>query len=407
MRSGTCRGGAEGGWPRALLAAWCGVALLAPGAGAQTPAADQTTGSDGAVAVALGDRTLRLPVASHRGYEAVDVTHLTGTLLADVTLGRGEASGRLGSRTLHLRAESPFFRYGERVFQLANPPYVAGGTLWVPAELLAAWLPATLGADVPAPGEANAEGGVATTARAPGPWRVVIDPGHGGRDPGTQAGRGRTREKDVVLGIAGRLRDKLAATPDIRPILTRDRDAFVTVRGRPSMALAEQGDLFISIHANSAPSRSARGFETYFLGEARSDESRQVAMRENSALQYEEDAPQLGDIQFILASNDLSGFRRESSKLGGYVQNALRRVHPGPDRGVKPGPYWVLVGASGSMPTVLVEVGFVSNPSEERFLGSAAGQERLAEALAEAVRGYLSEYGQQIRATASLQATGG
>lgn len=405
MRSGMRRGGAERGWRSALLAALCGGAVLASEAGAQAPAENASTG-EGSVTVAVGERTLSLPVASHHGYDAVDIAHLTGALLADVTLGRGEASGRLGGATLHLRAGSPFFRYGDRVFQLANPPYAAAETLWVPAELLAAWLPATLGGG----GTPLAQGGNAGTsapARAPGPWRVVIDPGHGGRDPGTQAGRGRTREKDVVLEIARRLRDKLAAAPDIRPILTRERDAFVTVRGRPSMALSEQGDLFLSIHANSAPNRSARGFETYFLGEARSDESRAVAMRENSALQYEEDAPQLGDIQFILASNDLNGYRRESSKLGGYLQNALRGVHPGPDRGVKPGPYWVLVGASGSMPTVLVEVGFLSNPSEERFLGGSAGQERLAEALAEAVRGYLNEYGRQIQAATTLQATGG
>lgn len=392
---------------RAALAAALAASLSAPPAGAQTPDGAASAVGEETVSVEVGGSTLRLPVSRQRGYKALDVTHLTGTLLADVTLGRDEASGRLGSGTLHLRAGSPFFRHGDRVFQLANPPYASGGTLWVPAELLTAWLPEVAGSAGPSTvGEAGEVVAPVASARAPGPWRVVIDPGHGGKDPGTRAGRARTREKEVVLGIARRLQARLAEMPDIEPILTRDRDEFVTVRGRPNMALAREGDLFLSIHANSAPSRSARGFETYYLGEARTDESRQVAMRENAALQYEENAPQLGDIQFILASNDLSGYRRESSKLGGYVQNAMRRIHPGPDRGVKPGPYWVLVGASGSMPTVLVEVGFLSHPDEERFLASASGQERLADALAEAVRTYLDAYGRQVGPPQTVEAAG-
>lgn len=406
MRCRTRSGGSEGGKGRrrrrvAAAAAFLAAAAVSLG---DAPLSAQPRGRT--VEVEVSGAALRFPVAEHRGYEVVDAADLVGALLTEASLGGTVAGGRLRGRELRLRAGSPFFRYGSQVYQLANSPYRAGGTFWVPAELLTRWWPSQAASGALAAGGAaagsEAEMLPPAPLRAPGPWRVVIDPGHGGRDPGTVAGRGRTREKDVVLGISRRLRDRLARLPDVEPILTREGDTFVTVRGRPNLALARKGDLFVSIHANSAPNRSARGFETYFLGEARTEESRQVALRENAALQYEEgEVPRPGELQYILASLDLSSYRNASGRFGGHIQNALRRVHPGPDRGVKPGPYWVLVGASSTMPTVLVEVGFVSNPEEERFLRSAEGQERIAGALAEAIRAYLDEYGRQLQ-TAGL-----
>ncbi|MFQ5678418.1 MAG: N-acetylmuramoyl-L-alanine amidase [Gemmatimonadota bacterium] len=373
---------------RVLAASWL---LWASGLLGQ-PAGETVTvrGTDGPV---------RLPVVRHHGYPVVELAGLVGALLSDANLGVQSAAGRVGGELLHLRAGSPFFRYGSRTLQLVNPPYRWQDGFWVPVELLVRWWAAEAASGSSAVADDAPDAGWAAPVREPGPWRVVIDPGHGGKDAGTQTWRGRTREKDVVLGIARRLRNKLAVMPDVRPILTRDEDRFVTVRGRPDFALAQKGDLFLSIHANSAPSRRARGFETYFLGEARTDESRNVAMRENAALQYEsEDGDQaVGDLSYILASLDLSAFRDASNRLGGFVQNALRRVHPGPDRGVKPGPYWVLVGASGGMPTVLVEVGFLSNPADEEFLRGDAGQERIADSLARAIRAYLDEYGRRFQ----------
>ncbi|MGH7541952.1 MAG: N-acetylmuramoyl-L-alanine amidase family protein, partial [Gemmatimonadota bacterium] len=245
-------------------------------------------------------------------------------------------------------------------------------------------------AEVPAPTPARAD--------PDRPWRVVIDAGHGGRDPGT-VGR-RSREKDIALSIATELARRLEAVPGFVPVLTRDGDEFVRVRDRPRFAVEREGDLFLSIHANSAPSRSAYGYETYFLGLARTEEARQVAMRENAAMELEEghDPAATDDLQFILAGLDRNENLLESRRFAGYVQNGLRQARGRDgDRGVKQGPYWVLLGALTEMPSILVEVGFVSNAQEERVLRSRDGQTRIARALAEAIEGYRADLVRRVQ----------
>jgi N-acetylmuramoyl-L-alanine amidase len=233
----------------------------------------------------------------------------------------------------------------------------------------------------------------------PRPLRVVLDPGHGGRDPGTTGRRG-TREKDVVLAIAKIVHAQLTAIGGVEPILTRDRDVLIPLEKRSQLAVAQEADLFVSIHANASRSRSAQGFETYFLGEARTEESREVAMRENSAVQYEGggEGPRPEDVQFILAQLNLASFQRESSRIGGYVQNSLRDELRTPDRGVKQNVFWVLVGSTGSMPSILVEIGFLSNEQEEKLLRSGAGQQRVAQAIVNAITAYRDDYAPRLQA---------
>jgi N-acetylmuramoyl-L-alanine amidase len=141
----------------------------------------------------------------------------------------------------------------------------------------------------------------------------------------------------------------------------------------------------------------ARGFETYYLGRARTEESRRVAMRENAVIELEgENTPSHPDqLEFILAGIDRDANLDLSFTFGGYIQNGLRRVLGGVDRGVKSAPFYVLLTTT-SMPTVLVELGFITNPDDERRLTDSAVQREIARALADAIEGYLAETGRRI-----------
>jgi N-acetylmuramoyl-L-alanine amidase len=360
----------------------------------------------------------------HRGYPAVRLTDVGGALGIELPVDGIRATGTLVGGVLELRAGSSFVRYADRVYQLTNPAYVHAGSFWVPIELLTRWMGPVTGiawqqrdgwvallgrGEGPAGGAAAAGDPVAAgpggpnrpnaDARRPGPWRVVIDAGHGGKDPGAIGYKG-LREKDVTLAIARNLYDRLAREPDFEPILTRDRDRFISLMERPRVAIVNDADLFISIHGNSISNRKTRGFETYFLGEARSEEAKRVAIRENSVIEFEDPAtrPKPDAMDYILTSLRQNMNVSESRHFAGVAQNSLRSAFDTRDRGVKQAGYWVLVGASGSMPAVLVEVGFITNASEAGFLRSSKGQDRIAGTLAEAVRQYFANYRERLMA---------
>jgi N-acetylmuramoyl-L-alanine amidase len=225
---------------------------------------------------------------------------------------------------------------------------------------------------------------------------VVIDPGHGGADPGALGPNG-LREKDVALGIGLRLADHLSGAADLEVHLLRDDDTFVDVWERGQIATNLKGErpgIFVSIHANSFPARrEARGFETYFLSEARTEHERRVSAIENAPLTMNPefaDAEQLEDLDFIL--RDLKNYDHAhwSANLAGLVQGELNDFHPGPDRGVKQGVLAVLTNAL--MPSVLVEVGYLSNPSEGPVLARDDFQASSAEAIGDAVLAFFERY---------------
>lgn len=394
-----------------------------PGAGAaSTPATPATVRVLSLVAVLVAVASRPLPaspapapatVAAHRGYPVVSLGALAATGAVDVERRGGEARLRVGGTGLRLRPGSPFVRVGRDLLQLANPPYSLRGDTWVPVELFRRLLPTV------------ARGAGGWTVRdgyllppgteedvAAGPFVVVIDPGHGGVDPGTRGPRG-TLEKSVTFGIARRLRERLARRDGVVPVMTRSRDTLVALRDRSRVAidaLAEEyggrepaGGLFLSIHANAVARGTATGFETYFLSPARTEQAREVAMRENRAVRYEPEGatPDMSQLQFILADMDKSMWIRESNRLAGYTQNSMRTVHPSSDRGVKQAGFLVLVWASGSMPAVLVETGFLSDPTEERYLRSSRGQSEIADALADAVVDYQRQFRRRMTGTAA------
>ncbi len=219
---------------------------------------------------------------------------------------------------------------------------------------------------------------------------VVIDPGHGGRDPGA-VGPGDVYEKDVVLQVSLKAKQKLEEK-GLKVILTREKDEFLGLQERAKVANEAGGDIFISIHANASP-HGGWGFETYFLSATASDdEARKTAHKENRAVKFEVGAGDLppeinSDLEAILFDMAQSEYLRESEKLALTIQDRLDSLLDSPNRGVKQAPFLVLMGAT--MPAVLVEIGFVSNEKELKRLTDSKMQHSIAGALTDSIQKFV------------------
>jgi N-acetylmuramoyl-L-alanine amidase len=217
--------------------------------------------------------------------------------------------------------------------------------------------------------------------------RIVIDAGHGGHDTGTVGPRG-LMEKDLCLDVALRLGNLIEQKlPAAEVIYTRKDDTFVPLEERTSIANQAQADLFISIHANSSPDTSARGVETYYLNFATTEEAMAVASRENALSQ--ESMHDLQDLIQKIARNDKV---EESKEFATDIQDSLAQrlqlvSRSERNRGVKKAPFVVLIGAN--MPSILTEISFVSNPSDERLLRKGDQRQRIAEGLFRGISAYL------------------
>jgi N-acetylmuramoyl-L-alanine amidase len=214
--------------------------------------------------------------------------------------------------------------------------------------------------------------------------RVVIDPGHGGRDSGA-VGPSGVREKDVTLDVAHRVAPVLAAQ-GLQVVLTRDDDRFVSLEERTARANAFGADLFLSIHCNASESRLRRGVETYILDTTRDEIAARVAARENATTQAASAA-----LASILGSLRMADDARRSTRFAQLLQRAATAALQGRygdavDGGVHTAGFYVLVGAR--MPSVLFEASYLSNSAEEARLGSAEGRQMLADAIVNAVRAY-------------------
>ena len=222
--------------------------------------------------------------------------------------------------------------------------------------------------------------------RSSGVRTIVIDPGHGGSDTGA-IGPSGTQEKDLTLTLARALRARLVERMPVRVILTRNEDAELPLETRTALANQQKADLFISLHLNSVQSPSANGAETYFSSlEATDEYAAQAAETENLVAAAGDDGDALYDLQLILWDLAQSQFLAQSQQLAKMVQNELNDALGLHNRGVKQAPFRVLIGAS--MPAVLVECGFVSNPSEEKALLDPAYRSQLIDALVRAVIRY-------------------
>lgn len=219
--------------------------------------------------------------------------------------------------------------------------------------------------------------------------RVVIDPGHGGKDPGAIGSKGLL-EKNVVLAVGKRLARILKEKYNMEVILTRDKDVYIPLEERTAIANSNNADLFISIHANASRRRSAKGIETYILNWTSDEEAIRVAAREN-AISFKKMKQSQSELQMILQDLARDDKKDKSMKLAYNVQNSMvdtlsndyKRVV---DLGVKQALFYVLVGAE--MPSILVEVSFISNREEEKRLSQKKYRAKIAEAIARGVKFY-------------------
>ena len=229
---------------------------------------------------------------------------------------------------------------------------------------------------------------------------VVLDAGHGGHDPGTIGVIG-TREKDITLGISlklGRLIERYM--PDVKVVYTRKTDRFIELFRRGQIANEANGKLFISIHCNSTEKKpsNANGFEIYLLRPGKTDDAIRIAEKENDVVKleknYEARYQELNQENFIILTMAQSAYVKQSEHFAELLEETMSADMEAQRQPVKQAGFYVLVGAS--MPNVLIETGYLSNPKEEKYLRSPEGQQKIAEAILKALQRYKVEYEKEI-----------
>ena len=230
---------------------------------------------------------------------------------------------------------------------------------------------------------------------------IVIDAGHGGRDPGCIGVVG-TREKNITLDVALKLGHLIETNlKGVKVVYTRSSDKFVELYKRTQIANEASGKLFISIHCNSLPHKPSRtnGFEIYLLRPGRTEEAVAIASRENAVIQleegYKERYQKLTEEEFIIVTMAQSAYVKQSEQFAESASNSMGKRLSIKNSGVKQAGFFVLVGAS--MPNVLVELGYLSNKTEEQFLRSENGQDRIADALLRGVKEYKMKYEKSLQ----------
>lgn len=236
-------------------------------------------------------------------------------------------------------------------------------------------------------------------------WVVVIDAGHGGKDPGALGSS--SREKNINLAIALKTGEYIKKNlENVKVLYTRDNDVFPGLKERADFANRNKADLFISLHANWAASASIKGTETFIMGLSKDEQNLEVAMKENEVIRLEDDfsakyegfdpkSPE-SYIMFTLMQNI---YKEQSTQLASGVQNQFRTRAGRVDRGVKQAGLLVLYMTS--MPSILIETGFITNPDEEKYLMSKEGQDYIASAIFRATRDYIAEIGKKSMISSS------
>lgn len=242
-----------------------------------------------------------------------------------------------------------------------------------------------------------------TIERQKNKWKldvIVLDAGHGGKDPGTIGVIG-TREKDITLGVALKLGSLIEKyMPDVKVVYTRKTDRFVELYRRGQIANEAEGKLFVSIHCNSTERKpsATNGFEIYLLRPGKTEDAIRIAEKENAVVQlekdYEDRYQNLTEENFIILTMAQSAYVKQSERFAELLEETMSADMEAQRTPVKQAGFYVLVGAS--MPNVLIETGYLSNPKEEKFLRSPAGQRKIAEAILKALQRYKVEYEQNI-----------
>ena len=401
-----------------------------------------TAGAPTFIVVREGQTTTSVPVTISDGQAFVRADLLVKAMRGTLTIGTNlHYTLALPRAHLDLIDGIPFAKFDTVTVPLTRAPQVFAGQLYLPFQFVSEILPRYGGGyfyDV-ALGELRTNtsavvsrappsvGGVASSppgavassptpavappvvprrtrpAAPPAPKVVVIDAGHGGPDRGMTGPIGSPvwfTEKDVTLSVAKMIATVLRAR-GVDVLMTRTTDTLIALADRGRIANSNHGDVFISIHCNAPGSNNAagareRGFETYFLAEAKTEDERRVQDMENESVKFETgaNAPKGDPLNFIITDMAQNEHLRESSDLAQTIQQGLIDVHPGPNRGVQQANFAVLRGSY--MPAVLVELGFGSNQSEATFLSDQANQRALARNIAESVIAYLAHYDSRI-----------
>jgi N-acetylmuramoyl-L-alanine amidase len=373
-----------------------------------------------------GAHVVNVPVVSSDAGTGVRADLLGPALGATVrAMPNGHYLISVGGAELDVAEHVPFVRAGNAVFPLVNAPSVVDGRLVIPLQLLSDILPrlsqafaydavhdelrvsdtTIVRAAVVDTLHTRATPPPAATATRPGKRRrlVVVDAGHGGPDNGMHGpiGRGpKVIEKDVTLAVANQLAAALRARGyDV--LMTRTTDTLIALSDRGRIANAAHADLFISVHVNAANPNwkdpgASRGFETYFLAEAKTEDAKRVERMENEAVKFETGvhAPKGDPLSFVINDMAQNEHLRESSDLAETIQGSLARVHPAPDRGVRQANFSVL--RNSFMPAVLVEIGFGTNPKDAAILTSPLWQARIARSIADATVTYVKRYERRV-----------
>ena len=347
------------------------------------------------------------------GSPIVAASPLVAALDGQIRVDAGWAEVTVASQPFRFLLGAPLYQFSSQLMPLAAPASLAGDTLFLPYQFVAEILPYYLGEryrwDARAArleeqrgrtttlaGRAAADVGRLSNGLRPG-HIVTIDPGHGGVDPGnpgTFFPRG-VHEKQVTLQMGLLLRDELKRR-GIGVRMTRTTDTLIALGDRGGYCTADC-DLFVSLHVNSLARRrgytDVRGFETFFLAEAKTEDAARVAKMENDAVRFEtgeDPATVVGGLDFILKDLQLNEHLRESARLAELVQRGLEGVHTGESRGVKQAGFMVLTTAR--RPAILVELGYSTNPQDGRFLTTRSTQKAMAASVADAIVEYLLEY---------------
>ena len=388
-----------------------------------------------AVVIATPRGETTVPVTNERGSAAVAAPLLSAPLGIIVALEGSRVAVGLSGTVFVFELGAPFVRAGGVVYGLAGEPYVARDTVFLPLSWLADCVPRALGGryrwdasggsarlvELPVAGSVAAapppvvvpppNPAPAVAVPAPNPLTglrlrhtVVVDPGHGGVDPGNP---GRyfpdgLVEKDITLAIGRLLRAELMRR-GIGASLTRSGDTLIDLADRGAFCTADC-DLFVSIHVNAMPegrrADRAGGVETYFLSDAKTEDQERVAKTENDAIRFETGASSAatGPLGYILRDLQLNEYLRESAQLAALVQDSVARIHPGGGHGVQQAGFMVLTTAR--RPAILVETGFATNRTDGAFLASSLGQHKIASAIADGIVAYLLEFERKLAVAA-------
>jgi len=372
-------------------------------------AASARAGSPGTLTARNATKSVAVPVIASEAGSMAQLDAIKPIVPTDIRKnGDGRYVALVGGTKFEFDLAFAAVRVGADLIQLTERPVIHDNKLFVPVQFLSSIVPAyvvnaswdvneralvmfSMVQSRPAPqrtvssrSEDRAPATQSAPITAPPPRRsgtrrvVIVDAGHGGPDngmTGPMSGGPKLYEKNITLAVAMQLGQALRAAG---------------------------GDLFISVHVNAANPTwrdpgAARGFETYFLAEAKTEDARRVEHMENEAVQYEDAPSNLGKndpLSFIFSDMIQNEHLRESSDLADVIQRRLGRIHPGPSRGVKQAGFRVLVTAY--MPSVLVEIGFGTNAREAAFLQANDKQSMIANAIADAAMEYLQRYDRRV-----------